>query len=216
MMSEQLLSNIMTTRVKICGITNERDAVAAVEAGAFALGFNFYPQSARYITPQRARQIIAGLPKTVLSVGVFVDEESPEQVARMMDEAGVAVAQLHGDESPEYCQSLAPRRVIKAFRVKDGFDVESILDYEVEAVLLDSFSAKALGGTGESFDWSVARKARDLFPQLYLAGGISHENVRAAIESVNPYAVDACSGIEIAPGRKDSARMRALIRAARS
>ncbi|HVF28602.1 MAG TPA: phosphoribosylanthranilate isomerase [Pyrinomonadaceae bacterium] len=215
MTSEQLLSN-MTTHVKICGITNERDAVAAVEAGAFALGFNFYPQSARYVTPQGARRIIAGLPAAVLSVGVFVNEESPERVARMMDEAGVAMAQLHGDESPEYCQALAPRRIIKAFRVKEGFNVESILDYEVEAVLLDSFSVKAMGGTGESFDWSVARKARDLSPQLYLAGGISHENVRAAIESVNPYAVDACSGIEIAPGRKDSARMRALIRAARS
>ncbi|MDQ3687754.1 MAG: phosphoribosylanthranilate isomerase [Acidobacteriota bacterium] len=206
----------MTTRVKICGITNERDAVAAVEAGAFALGFNFYPQSTRYVTPQRARQIMAGLPASVLSVGVFVNEESPERVARMMDEVGIAVAQLHGDESPEYCQALAPRRVIKAFRVKDGFNVESIMDYEVEAVLLDSFSAKAMGGTGGSFDWSVARKARELFPKLYLAGGISHENVRAAIEAVNPYAVDACSGVEIAPGRKDSARMRALIYAAQS
>jgi phosphoribosylanthranilate isomerase len=206
----------MTTRVKICGITNERDAVAAVEAGAFALGFNFCPQSARYVTPQRARRIMAGLPASVLSVGVFVNEESSEKVARMMDEAGVAVAQLHGDESPEYCQSLAPRRVIKAFRVKDGFNVESILDYKVEAVLLDSFSAKAMGGTGETFDWSIARRARDLSPQLYLAGGISHENVRAAIESVKPYAVDACSGVEVAPGRKDSARVRALIYAAQS
>lgn len=206
----------MTTRVKICGITNERDAVAALEAGAFALGFNFCPQSARYVTPQRARRIMAGLPASVLSVGVFVNEESSEKVARMMDEAGVAVAQLHGDESPEYCQSLAPRRVIKAFRVKDGFNVESILDYKVEAVLLDSFSAKAMGGTGETFDWSIARRARDLSPQLYLAGGISHENVRAAIESVKPYAVDACSGVEVAPGRKDSARVRALIYAAQS
>ena len=204
----------MTTRVKICGITNERDAAAAVEAGAFALGFNFYPQSARYVTPRRARQIIASLPRSVLSVGVFVNEVSPEKVAQMMDEAEVAVAQLHGDESPEYCRALTPRRIIKALRVGNGFTPADVADYDVEAVLLDAFSAKARGGTGESFDWSVARRARELCPKLYLAGGITPENVRAAVIAVGPYAVDACSGVEITPGRKDFSRMRALIFAA--
>lgn len=206
----------MTTRVKICGVTNERDAAAAVEAGAFALGFNFYPQSARYVEPRRARQIIASLPRSVLSVGVFVNEASPEKVAQMMDEAGVAVAQLHGDESPEYCRALAPRRIIKAFRVGNGFAPADVADYDVEAVLLDAFSAKARGGTGESFDWSVARRARELFPKLYLAGGITPENIRAAVAAVGPYAVDACSGVETSPGQKDSSRMRALISAAQN
>ena len=202
-------------RVKICGITNAADARAALEAGADALGFNFWRGSARYISPQEARRIIEELPREILPVGVFVNVPDAETLARIASEAGVRGVQLHGDETPDYCRLLSGRMVIKALRVGDDFEPESAATFETSAVLLDAFSRVARGGTGETFDWSIARRVRALVPQLYLAGGLTPENVREAIAAVEPFAVDVCSGVESVPGRKDPARMRAFIDAVR-
>jgi phosphoribosylanthranilate isomerase len=202
--------------IKICGVTNEEDAAAAVAAGAGALGFNFYPRSPRYIAPAAARRIVERLPTAVLTVGVFVNEEGPARVARVADEAGVAAVQLHGEESAAYCAALAGRTVIKALRVGAEFAPEAAARYGTHAILLDAFSAHAHGGTGLVFDWSLARRTRELVPRLFLAGGLTPENVGAAVRVVRPYAVDVCSGVESAPGRKDLRRLRAFIAAARA
>jgi phosphoribosylanthranilate isomerase len=200
--------------VKICGITNLEDARAAVDAGADALGFNFYRRSPRFIAPVDARDIIEQLPDAVMSVGVFVNEGEPEQVARIADLAGLKAVQLHGDESPQYCRELRDRFVIKALRLGQGFAPQSVKEYETNAILLDAFARDARGGTGRVIDWSIARRVRELVPQLFLAGGLSVENVAEAITIVEPYAVDACSSLEQEPGRKDAGRVRAFVAAA--
>jgi phosphoribosylanthranilate isomerase len=201
--------------VKICGITNLEDALAAVDAGAEALGFNFYPRSPRCIAPAAARAIIDRLPTSVLSVGVFVNEEVGA-VEKTAAAAGVSALQLHGNESPEYCKALKGRYLIKTFGTGDEFNPEDVLDYDVQAIMLDAFDKKTFGGTGKVSDWSIARKTRELFPKLFLAGGLSSENVAEAIEQVNPYAVDACSALESSPGRKDHERMREFVAAVRA
>jgi phosphoribosylanthranilate isomerase len=203
------------TFIKICGITNQADALLSVEAGADALGFNFYRRSPRYIELAAAREIIERLPATVLCVGVFVNEAEPQEVARLADAARVGAVQLHGDESPEYCRALQERYVIKALRAGADFAPERATEYETQAILLDAFSATTYGGTGRTVDWSLARRVRELSAKLFLAGGLSPENVAAAIAAVKPYAVDACSSLESAPGRKDVLRVRAFIKAVR-
>jgi len=200
--------------VKICGITNLDDALAAVDAGADALGFNFYPRSPRYLTPETAAEIIDRLPPAVLTVGVFVNEEL-DAVEETASVAGISALQLHGTESPEYCKALKGLYLIKAFATGGKFKPETVLDYDVQAIMLDAFDKKSFGGTGKLGNWSMARKTRDLFPRLFLAGGLSAENVGEAIDRVNPYAVDACSLIERAPGRKDHVRMHAFVAAVR-
>ena len=207
----------MMVKVKVCGITNLDDALAALAAGADALGFNFYRRSPRYIAPEAARRIISELPPdAALCVGVFVNEDSAATVARMAAESGVGAVQLHGDETPEYCAELSAHRVIKALRVGKDFAPERATEYRAESILLDAFSASARGGTGETFDWELARRTREVVGQLYLAGGLTVENVADAIAAVRPYAVDVCSGVELAPGRKDAARMRAFVAAVRA
>jgi phosphoribosylanthranilate isomerase len=201
--------------VKICGITNLEDALAAISAGADALGFNFYRPSPRFIEPEEARRIIERLPSSVLTVGVFVNESGPETVAQMADTARVTALQLHGDESPAYCRALKDRFRIKALRVREDFEPLSAASYEVEAILLDAFAKEAHGGTGRVFDWSLARRTREVVPKLFLAGGLSPESVAEAVRVVEPYAVDACSLLESTPGRKDAARMSAFVAAAR-
>ena len=201
-------------RVKICGITNLEDARASIDAGAYALGFNFYPPSPRYIEPSAARRIIDQLPASILCVGVFVNLPDAEQVKRVASDAGVQAVQLHGDESPEYCQNLKDIFVIKALRVNSEFEPERAARYETEAILLDGFSPVAFGGVGQRFDWSVAMRTRELVGKLFLAGGLNADNVAAAIKLVQPYAVDACSGLESIPGRKDMVKVRAFIAAA--
>lgn len=201
--------------VKICGITNLDDALAAVDAGADALGFNFYLRSPRYITPETARGIIDRLPGEVLTVGVLVNEElgAVEKIASV---AGVSALQLHGTESPEYCKALTGRYLIKVFATRSEFKPETVLDYDVQAIMIDAFDKKVFGGTGHVSNWSIARKARELLPRLFLAGGLSAENVGDAIDQVNPYAVDVCSSIESTPGRKDHERVRAFVAAVRT
>jgi indole-3-glycerol phosphate synthase/phosphoribosylanthranilate isomerase len=201
-------------RVKVCGITNLEDALMCIDAGADMLGFNFYPCSPRYLPPHNARRIIEQLPGEVTNVGIFVNEEHPARVACIADVAGVAAVQLHGEETPFYCQALKNYFVIKALRVQEGFIPERISEYETEAILLDAFNSKARGGTGERFDWSVARQARQFASKLFLAGGLTHENVIEAVKVVRPYAVDVCSSVETTAGQKDEWRVREFIAAA--
>jgi phosphoribosylanthranilate isomerase len=203
-------------RIKICGITNLDDALLCVTAGADLLGFNFFPGSPRYIDPAAAREIVAQLPASTSTVGVFVDAGTPKQVQRLADIAGVTAVQLHGKESPSYCRELTGRFVIKALRANQGFNPESATDYETDALLLDSFDPQLAGGTGKTFDWSVAQRTKKLVRKLFLAGGLQPENVTEAVATVQPFAVDACSGLEISPGRKDIAKVRAFIAAVRS
>jgi phosphoribosylanthranilate isomerase len=203
-------------QIKICGITNLDDALACAEAGADLLGFNFYPGSPRYIEPAAAREIVAQLPGSITTVGVFVNAGSSNDLARMADIAGVNAVQLHGDESPAYCRELNGRFVIKALRADENFDPESAAEYATDAILLDSFDQGLRGGTGRTFDWSMAQRTRELVPKLFLAGGLGPENVAAAVASVQPFGVDACSCLEISPGRKDIALVRRFIDAIRS
>lgn len=208
------------TFIKICGITNIEDARAAVAAGADALGFNFYKPSPRYIAPPAARDIIEQLPSSILTVGVFVDEGSPETAKKIASEAGVTAFQLHGDESPAYCRELADRYVIKTLTVAGDFDIQMVEGYararDVNAIMLDTRDNSLRGGTGRVFDWSIAIEVNKVVPKLFLAGGLSPENITEAIELVRPYAVDACSALEDIPGIKNHERMRAFVELARS
>ncbi len=204
------------TLVKICGITHLEDAIGAVEAGADALGFNFYPASPRYIQPGEARRIIDDLGGQVLTVGVFVNEGSPETVESIAKAAGVTALQLHGDESPEFCAALSSRYLIKVLAVGANFDPNLALAYNVQAFMVDAFDRHARGGTGRTIDWSIALKLRSIVPRLFLAGGLSPENVTEAISKIRPYAVDVCSSLELSPGRKDKERMHAFVRAVRT
>jgi phosphoribosylanthranilate isomerase len=202
--------------IKICGITNLEDALVSIEAGADALGFNFYKKSPRYIEPVKAREIIERLPVSVLNVGVFVNENSPEDVAGIAQEVKLNAVQLHGEESPEYCAGLKSYHVIKAFRVSPRFKSEDVLKFKVDSILLDTYSREAQGGTGEIFDWSIAAETQNLFPKVFLAGGLAPENIARAIRQVNPYAVDVCSGLEVINGKKDARKVQAFIQAVRN
>lgn len=196
-------------RVKICGITNSDDALLAAELGADALGFIFYNKSPRYVTPGLARQIIRQLPPLVATVGVFVDEDAAT-VREVASLAGLDWIQLHGSESPEYCRSLG-RRVIKGFRVQGEEIFSRLQEYQgaVQAFLLDTYKPGTPGGTGETFDWELARRASRYGPVI-LAGGLTPENVAEAIRLARPAAVDVASGVEAAPGKKDPERLRAF------
>lgn len=198
--------------VKICGITNSDDARAAVEAGANALGFNFWRPGKRYIAPERAAEIIAGLPGDVWKVGVFVDEP-PENVRRIAADAGLTALQMHGSESPEYLDGFGTYRKVKAFRIDASFSAPMLARYHADAFLLDG-AGDTPGGTGATFDWKRAVEAKS-FGQILLAGGLTPENVAGAVRSVRPWGVDAASGVESAPGKKDPKRVRQFIEAVR-
>ena len=205
-----------TTKVKICGITNAEDAAAAVEAGADALGFVFYRKSPRYIEPTLARQIIMSLPPLVIPVGVFVSEEQ-HVVRSIMDDCGLALAQLHGDESAIYCKELG-RTILKALRVKDRSTFLALAEFRgragVRGFILDAFSDQAYGGTGQVIDWQLAAEVAKV-ASILLAGGLTPDNVEKAIQMVRPYGVDVSSGVERVPGKKDHEKVRAFIRAAK-
>ena len=201
-------------KVKICGITNWTDARRAIAGGAELLGFNFYERSPRYITPAKARRIVRRLPKNVRAVGVFVNET--EQ--KMLDTArtvGLDQLQLHGDESPAMVARLARSLpVIKAVRVRKPFRASQLAPFKrASAFLLDGFDRSARGGTGKTFDWEIARRAKR-YGRIFLAGGLTPENIGDAIRAARPYAVDVCSGVEARPGKKYPVRMRKLLRAA--
>jgi len=199
----------MTVKLKVCGVTSLEDAREAIDCGAEYLGFNFYPKSPRYIAPPAARAIIERLPDDVISVGVFVNEPRPEDVDEILRVSGARMAQLHGDESPDYCAGLGADRVIKALRIGEDFDARRVLDYPASAVLLDAFDAKLYGGTGRTANWAVAREAARL-TKVFLAGGLSPDNIVDAILAVEPFAVDVNSGVESAPGRKDASKLQML------
>ena len=212
--------------VKICGITNIDDARAAISAGADMLGFNFYRPSPRYIEPQATAEIIkairsraGGKARSASMVGVFVDEPI-ENVSRIADEAGLDGIQLHGEETAEYCRRLKELRpekfLIKAVAAKANEGVGSAGRYPVDAIMVDAFDEKLRGGTGRVADWSIAREVARAVPRLFLAGGLSPENVADAIAAVAPYGVDVCSAVEAAPGRKSAARMKQFVDAVRS
>ena len=199
-------------RIKICGITNLEDALLAAELGADALGFIFYAKSPRKVAPETAREIIAQLPPFVAAVGVFVDEAAAV-VQELAARVGLDWVQLHGQESPEYCRNLG-RKVIKGFRIQDEDSLRRLADYQgaAQALLLDTYKKGQVGGTGEIFDWHLARKAKK-YGRIILAGGLTSENVAQAIATAGPAAVDAASGTEAAPGKKDPAKLRAFFEA---
>lgn len=202
------------TRIKICGITREEDALAAVRAGVDFLGFIFARQSPRCIEAARAAEIIARLDRAVETVGVFVDED-PRAVEEIVRLCGLDLAQLHGSESPLYCGRLACR-VIKSFRVGPGAGRAELALYAgaVDFFLLDTYRKGLAGGTGETFDWNLIEKLDPPGPFI-LAGGIGPDNVAAAIEMVRPFAVDANSGVELSPGCKDEEKIKRLVKEVR-
>ena len=196
-------------KVKICGITNLEDALLAAKCGTDELGFNFYEKSPRYISPNNARKIIDKLASNIWKVGVFVNEPI-ERVLDIANIAGLDAVQLHGDEGHDYVTELHKRtnkEIIKAVRVTPEFDLANVIDFDAHAILLDGFSKDEYGGTGKTFDWKIAKDARTMIGFLYLAGGITTENVRQAIREVRPYAIDVCSSIESLPGKKDKEKL---------
>jgi phosphoribosylanthranilate isomerase len=197
------------TRVKVCGITNLEDALAAAEMGADALGFVLAP-SPRQVSPENLRRLVADLPPLIIKVGVFVD--SPlDEVRRIMSDCGLNLAQLHGSESPEYCEALFPR-AIKAFQVKDATVLKLLPLYHTSAYLLDGYHSKLKGGSGQSFDWEILQQAKGL-GRIILSGGLTPDNVARAIAVAKPYGVDVASGVEACPGKKDHTKLAAFIRA---
>jgi phosphoribosylanthranilate isomerase len=200
------------THVKICGITNLEDAKLSVEFGADALGFNFYEESPRYVLPETAKSIVDALPADTLKVGVFVDE-TLEKIADIATFVGLGAIQLHGEKTVEFTAELKKKtdlEIMKTFRVSEDFSPEDVVEYEVDAILLDAYSANGYGGTGEVVDWEIARQVNQI-PRVYLAGGLDDTNVERAISFVAPFAVDACSGIECEEGRKDRTLLRDFI-----
>jgi phosphoribosylanthranilate isomerase len=202
-------------RVKICGITNAADALAAVEAGANLLGFNFYEKSARYLTESAAAKIRAQLPENVESVGIFVNASAAD-IAALCNSLKLHAAQLHGDEPPEAVAELARSvPVIKAFRVEPEFSLKTLDEYgDAFAFLFDAATAGQYGGTGRATDWDVARRAAKDH-RIILAGGLKVENVAAAVRIVRPYGIDVASGVESKPGKKDHGRLREFIQEVR-
>ncbi len=202
-------------RVKICGVTRKQDALAAVRAGADAVGFQFFAQSARYVTPERATEIRRPMPPFVAVVGVFVNA-GRDEILRTVQRVRLDYIQLHGDESPEFVRALSDLAVgtIKTVRVGRQEDLKGLDRYTVEAILLDAKVGKLYGGTGQTFDWSLVHGLRASVPVI-LAGGLRPENVADAIRVTNPRAVDVCSGVESAPGVKSSDKIRAFVQEAR-
>jgi phosphoribosylanthranilate isomerase len=199
--------------IKICGITRMEDALSACDCGVNALGFIFVPSSPRFISPEAAGKIIAALPPFVVPVGVFVNE-SRERIEAVISHSGIRAIQLHGEEMPaETSGYVVP--VIKGFRVRESFAVNSLDAYRVSAYLLDSYSERVHGGTGKTFDWSIAVAANHS-RRIILGGGLNPQNVSEAVIGVRPYAVDVSSGVEVSSGIKDARRMKEFVQNARA
>jgi phosphoribosylanthranilate isomerase len=203
----------MNVKVKICGITNIQDAISAIEAGADALGFIFVPESKRYVDKDVVREITKHIPPFIVTVGVFVDEPI-DKVKTIVEYCNIDIVQLHGNETPEYCHNLG-YRIIKSFRVKKDEDyIQNISGYDVSGYLLDTYVEDVKGGTGKSFEWHLAIKAKKYGPVI-LAGGLTPENVDKAIDIVKPYGVDVSSGVEKIPGKKDKIKMKEFVQKVR-
>jgi phosphoribosylanthranilate isomerase len=198
---------MIAVKVKICGITNYEDAIAAADMGADMLGFNFYPKSPRYLTPDEAEKIIDHLPGFVDIVGLFVNDPF-ERIEQVIDQCRLDWIQFHGDEPPEFTEQFNTFnvRTIKAIRVKDKDDIKLAKNYYTDVILLDAFDPNKYGGTGLSFDWNIIG---NIIKRVFLAGGITAENVKKAVD-LGIYGIDVCSGIESKPGKKDHAKMRKL------
>jgi phosphoribosylanthranilate isomerase len=204
----------MSVRVKICGITNLADAQVAVEAGADALGFNFYEKSPRFVSLKTAAEISRSLPPFTLRVGVFVNP-SEELVRQAVGECSLNLLQFHGDEPPEFCTQFGLMSM-KAFRVRDAGSLKELPRYQTDAWLLDAYVSDTFGGSGEKFNWHLAVDVQKLGKPVFLAGGLTPENVVEAIQQVQPFGVDVSSGVESSPGRKDRAKVLAFINSAKS
>jgi phosphoribosylanthranilate isomerase len=202
-----VIDGMSPVQVKVCGITNLDDASAAADAGAAALGFNFYPSSPRFVLPEVAADIVARLPRPLCTVGVFVGE-TRQRAAAIAAQVGVTALQFHGDEPPEFCRGWA-HKVIKAIRVRDHQSAQQARAYHVDFILADAYVEGHFGGTGR-------RIALELLAgfdrgRLILAGGLTADNVTEAVRTIRPFAVDVASGIEGAPGKKDWTLMRRFI-----
>ena len=202
----------MPTRVKICGITRAEDALLAAELGAAALGFNFYPKSPRAIAPEAAAQIIRKLPPFVVPVGLFADAADINRILAVAEQAGVRALQIHGPRLPDLDKLRERYPLILAVSVGADFQISSLGEFQASAYLLDTFDPQLRGGTGKTFDWSLARKAAPYGP-IIVAGGLKPENVGAAIREAKPYGVDVASGVEASPGVKDADKLKAFFRA---
>src|SRR5260370_31038897 len=195
----------MPVKVKICGITNLKDGMTAAEAGADTLGFVFYERSLRHVSVEAAAAIVRSLPPFSMKAGVFVN--APEDlVFRAMEECGLDLLQFHGDETPEYCLQFGLMSV-KAFGIRDAESLRALPGYHTDAWLLDACAPDKLGGTGRTFSWDLAVEANKLGRPIFLAGGLTPENVAEAVRRVQPYWVDVSSGVEAQPRRKDSPKV---------
>ncbi len=188
-------------KVKVCGITNRDDAYLAAELGAWAIGFVFYKESPRYISPSKAKKIIEELPPFIAPVGVFVNHREGA-VKDIVNFCGIHTIQFHGDEMPMYCQRFKSYQVIKAFRVSEAFEFTVLNKYNVSAFLFDTYQENSYGGTGKIFNWNLLKEMKFKKP-LILSGGLNPQNVSQAIAACHPYAVDVSSGVEKSPGKKD-------------
>lgn len=197
------------TLVKICGLPNLEDTLAAIDAGADFLGFNFYPQSPRYLSYEKAQKIFEEIPPNIPKVGVFVNEEY-ENVVDLTQLLSLDYLQFHGDENPEFCAQMA-HPWWKAIRLQNEDDIQKIGSYDSEWVLIDAFVKGSYGGTGQKPDWDLCKRAKNLGKKIFLAGGLTPENVQLAIATVQPYAVDVASGVESKPGKKDLKKMEDFI-----
>ena len=203
----------MSVTVKICGITSPVDAQEAADAGADAVGLMFYEGSPRCVSLEVAKAIVKVLPPSVARVGVFVNAEE-SLVRQAMRECTLNVLQFHGEESPEFCAGFGAM-TLKAIRVKDESSLAELERFGTDGFLLDAFSKDARGGTGEQFNWKLARKAAECGKPIFLAGGLTAENVTEAVQVAGPFAVDVSSGVESEPGRKDAEKMRTFVAAAK-
>ena len=204
----------MSVKVKICGITNSDDALVAAEAGADLLGFVFCEQSPRCVGVESAAAIIRELPAHIVKVGVFVNPSS-ELVERAIAECGLNLLQFHGDESPDYCLQFGLMSM-KAFRMRNAESLQGLINYATDAWLLDAYAPDRVGGTGEKFNWDLAIEAQKHGRPIFLAGGLTPENVSEAVQRVRPYGVDVSTGVEAAPGKKDHQKIRAFISASKT
>jgi len=195
--------------VKICGITSRKDAKHVASMGVSAIGFIFYKKSPRYISANKAREIVKEFPSEISIVGVFVNSD-PESIHQIAETVGLDFIQLHGDESPDFCR-LISLPVIKAIRITNLSSMSNYRSYRVHSFLLDTYKSDIFGGTGETFDWSVVRNKKTETPKI-LSGGLTALNVLQGIEVVNPDAIDINSGVELFPGRKDPGKLKELFR----